>query len=199
MNNILVFDTETNGKAKNFKAPMTDLNNWPRITQLAYQLYDRQGVLIKSFQSIIKPDGWTVPVEPFFIENNMSTERCEAEGILFTEVCDTFLEDFSSASILVAHNVPFDKNVLGAELMRYQLKPVQKKYAWICTMSESTQYCQLPGRYGDFKWPSLIELYTILFEKDFSGAHDAMVDVSACAESFFELVKRGVIVLPQEI
>ena len=75
MNNILVYDVESNGKALNFKAPMTDLNNWPRITQLAWRVYARDSTLIKENQSLIKPDGWTIPVEEFFIENNMSTER----------------------------------------------------------------------------------------------------------------------------
>ena len=36
----LFFDTETTGLPKNWKAPVTDLNNWPRLVQLAYLLYD---------------------------------------------------------------------------------------------------------------------------------------------------------------
>ena len=32
----LFFDTETTGLPRNWKAPITDLNNWPRLVQLAY-------------------------------------------------------------------------------------------------------------------------------------------------------------------
>jgi len=35
----LFFDTETTGLPKNWKAPVTDLNNWPRLVQLAYLFY----------------------------------------------------------------------------------------------------------------------------------------------------------------
>ena len=39
----LFFDTETTGLPKNYKAPASDLNNWPRLVQLAYHLYDNDG------------------------------------------------------------------------------------------------------------------------------------------------------------
>jgi len=32
----LFFDTETTGLPKKWKAPITDLDNWPRLVQLAY-------------------------------------------------------------------------------------------------------------------------------------------------------------------
>ena len=30
----LIFDTETTGLPKNWKAPLTDFDNWPRMVQL---------------------------------------------------------------------------------------------------------------------------------------------------------------------
>lgn len=212
MNNIIVFDTESNGKVTKWGAPMNQVQYFPRITQLAYQVYTRSGELLKSVESIIKPDGWTIPtVEEqiakgeknpnFFVENNMSTERCEKEGKPFMEVINNdFLNDFDSCSVMVAHNVAFDKPVLGAEFIRYSVKPLtpDKKISWLCTMKLSTKYCNLPGKYGA-KWPSLVELHQKLFHEDFSGNHDAMVDVEACAKSFFKLVELGIIVLPEEL
>ena len=38
----------------------------------------------------------------------------------------------------------------------------------------------------------LMELYRILFNEEFTGAHDAMADVTATMKCFFELKKRGV-------
>jgi len=43
----LIFDTETTGLPRNFKAPITDTDNWPRVVQLAWQLHDESGKLIK--------------------------------------------------------------------------------------------------------------------------------------------------------
>ncbi len=77
----LFFDTETNGKALDFNAPVDDLDNWPRIAQLGWQVYNVSHELISEGSYLIKPDGWEIPQEQFFIDNNMSTERCEEFGI----------------------------------------------------------------------------------------------------------------------
>ncbi len=34
------FDTETTGLPLNWKAPVTELENWPRLIQLAYIVYN---------------------------------------------------------------------------------------------------------------------------------------------------------------
>jgi len=36
----LFFDTETTGLPRNYKAPATDLANWPRLVQIAWLLAD---------------------------------------------------------------------------------------------------------------------------------------------------------------
>lgn len=43
------------------------------------------------------------------------------------------------------------------------------------------------------KWPTLTELHVKLFECEFEGAHDALDDVKAMVNCFFELKKRGII------
>ncbi len=39
----LFFDTETTALPGSWKAPATDLYNWPRLVQLAFLLYDSNG------------------------------------------------------------------------------------------------------------------------------------------------------------
>ena len=51
----LIFDTETTGLPKNWKAPITDTNNWPRCVQIAWQLHDELGELIEAQNYLIKP------------------------------------------------------------------------------------------------------------------------------------------------
>lgn len=72
--NFIFIDCETNGKALNFRAPMNDVRNWPRITQLVWQKFNLEGEVFKSANYYIKPDGWTVPNEQFFIDQGISTE-----------------------------------------------------------------------------------------------------------------------------
>jgi len=54
--------------------------------------------------------------------------------------------------------------------------------------------CKIPGgRGGKFKFPTLIEIYSFLFNDSFSEAHNASADVEATARVFFELVRTGII------
>lgn len=190
--NAIIFDTETNGKIIDWKMPLRNdetISNFPRITQLAWQKVNlTSGEIVNEYQSLIQPAGWTVPKEQFFIDNNMSTERCKNEGKPLREVLPLIIEDLRDSEIVVAHNMSFDINVLGAELIRLNYK-VGKELIKVCTMQETIDMCKLPGQYGKYKFPKLTELYQILFEKEFDGAHDAMVDVTACKECFMELIK----------
>lgn len=188
----LFFDTETNGKAKNFNAPPTDTDNWPRITQFAWQLYDSNQQLVNERMSLIKPDGWTIPKEKFFIDNNMSTERCEQYGVPLKGILEEFILDFAKAEYMVAHNISFDVNVVAAEFIRLGLRP-KGNVIKVCTMKESVGHCKIKQARGGYKWPTLTELHTNLFGKPFEGAHDALDDVKACANSFFKLKQLGVI------
>lgn len=199
--NFLFFDCETTGTPKNYKASYEDVDNWPRVTQLAWMLCDESGDILAEHQSLITPDGWEVPREKFFIDNNMSTERCQAEGQPIGMLLAMLMESKQNADFLVAHNLNFDHRVVWAEFIRAGIEP-KRGMVKICTMMKSTKFCNLPNPkgYGAPKWPKLEELHFKLFGKDFDGAHDAMADVIAMKNSFFELVRLGVIVpeLPAE-
>ena len=51
----LFFDTETTGLPRNWKAPVTDLDNWPRMVQIAWILTDGEGEQLDIADYIIKP------------------------------------------------------------------------------------------------------------------------------------------------
>ncbi len=200
----LVSDTETNGKAKKgFNIDYTDLEAWPRITQFSWIVIDvRTGYIYSRHNHIIKPDNWVVPTvaelmaagedKPhFFEENNISTERCEKEGVPLPVVLDFFLTDLSLCKIYINHNLKFDYNVTLAEMVRYDKYPLKEVKFKICTMMTAKDILKLPGRFGDYKYPSLQELHKYLFLVEFDGNHDALSDVIATANCFIELVKRG--------
>lgn len=187
----LVFDTETNGLSKSWSAGMKDVKNWPRIVQLAWCVYDEKGRPVKSRQCIIKPDGWTIPAEVSEI-HGISTEYAEQFGVPILEALRVFIADYEESDILVAHNIKFEYLVLGAEMIRAGIRAKKRIDRHICTMESSTNFCAIPAKSG-YKWPKLVELHTKLFGVGFDGAHDAMIDVQACARCYYELLKQGII------
>jgi DNA polymerase III epsilon subunit-like protein len=191
----LVFDTETTGLPRNWNAPTTDLNNWPRIVQLAWQFYDEAGGLLMEADHIIRPDGFIIPGESTMV-HGISTEKALREGIGLKEALLEFADILSLSSGLVAHNISFDERIVGAEFIRTDLpRELINQVKKICTMEWSVEYCKLPGGPRGYKYPNLNQLHNCLFGQGFDGAHNALVDVQACARCFFEMKKQGIIVV----
>ena len=190
----LIFDTETTGVPHNKTAPITDLDNWPRVVQIAWQLHDGKGALLSRHNYLIKPEGFDIPFKAEQI-HGISTKRATEEGHPLKKVLSTFLEDVGKTSVLVGHNIEFDINILGAELIRTKL-PTDGLLAAgkVDTGLVSIEYCQLPGGMGGrLKMPRLEELHTKLFGKGFGDAHDAAHDVAATARAFFGLIRENVV------
>ena len=185
----LIFDTETTGLPRDYSAPITQLDNWPRLVQLAWQLHDHTGALQSSGNYIIRPEDFTIPFNSEQI-HGISTERALREGVDLKEVLVIFRNDIDRAHFLVGHNVSFDERVMGAEYLRNKIPSAIMDRAKIDTKDEGTQFCAIPGPRG-FKWPSLGELHHALFNRGFDDAHDAAADVEATARCFLELVLLG--------
>lgn len=180
----LVFDTETTGKPKKYNAPMTDLDNWPRVTQLAWEAYNYEGKPFASYSQLIKPDGWEIPKEKFFIDNGMSTERCEAEGVPIQHAIHGIIEFMDQCKYLIAHNMKFDHPVLGAEMIRYKMRPKNKPVK-ICTLEAARSNSRGKN--------NLTDLHARLLGFGFDGAHEAMADVRACSRVFFKMKELNII------
>ncbi len=188
----LIFDTETTGLPRNYAAPLTDFDNWPRCVQLAWQVHDETGKLLSSGDYIIKPDGFTIPYNSEKI-HGISTERAHKEGVPFSEAMDYFSQNLEKCTFVAGHNLEFDLNIMGSEYLRMgRENPLSQKIA-IDTKDESTEFCAIPGGRGRYKWPTLAELHNKLFEVGFEEAHNAAADVDATARAFLELVRIGVI------
>src|SRR5688572_19956194 len=141
----LIFDTETTGVPHNKTAPITDLDNWPRLVQLAWQLHDNKGKLIAQHNYIIRPEGFDIPYKAEQI-HGISTKRAIDEGHDLMTVIGIFIQDLSKTSLLVGHNIEFDINIIGAEFIRKNLAPEQFiNLARIDTGISSIEYCQLSG------------------------------------------------------
>lgn len=138
----LFFDTETTGLPRNWKAPVTDLNNWPRMVQLAYLLYDKNGNKITGGDYIIKPEGFTIPIDASRI-HGISTERALREGKPILTVLQDFKSLIDQAEYLVAHNMSFDEKIVGAEFLRNNMQDWTSTKRKICTMQSTTNLCAI--------------------------------------------------------
>ena len=190
---FLIFDTETTGLPKRDNAPVSEVDNWPRVIQIAWQLHNPEGELTEHHNLLIRPDGFEIPYSAEKI-HGISTEKAKSFGLPLDEVLKKFNESVAKSTFLIGHNVRFDINALGAEFIRNELATDFLHKQQVCTMRSSTEHLRLPGgRGGKFKPPKLMELYEILFEERFSEAHNAAADVEATARCFFELLRKKII------
>ena len=186
----LIFDTETTGLPRSFKAPISDVDNWPRVVQLAWQLHADDGSLVEHKDFLIKPDRFDIPYGSEQI-HGISTELASKEGIDLSEGLALFEAALSKATFLVGHNVNFDVNVLGCEFFREERPTdwVDKKILDTCTEKTANLCKLLGGRGGRFKLPTLSELHEHLFDAQFTEAHNATADVEATTRCFLELIR----------
>lgn len=194
---FLIFDTETTGLPRDYNAPISDLDNWPRCVQLAWQLHDDNGNLLSHRSVIIRPDGYTIPFKAVEV-HGITTERAQKEGEPLSDVLREFVAILQQTQFLCGHNIEFDINILGAEFLRCGMEDHFAGKAISDTKCDATtEFCAIPGgKGGKFKWPTLTELHEKLFSEIFDEAHNAAFDVAATARCFFEVVKRGIMKLP---
>ncbi|HNV96986.1 MAG TPA: 3'-5' exonuclease [bacterium] len=191
----LFFDTETTGLPINWNAPISDFSNWPRVVQIAWAHYNEKGKEVKSKTYIIKPENFFIPIESARV-HGITTEMANESGIELKAALNEFTRALKDSQYLIAHNISFDEKVVGAEFLRKNMKNNIQFIKKICTMESSVDFCKIPGK-DKYKFPKLDELYFKLFNAHFSNAHNALVDVRACARCFFELQKLGVIKSPE--
>jgi len=186
----LFFDTETTGLPKKQYASIEDLENWPRIVQIAWLKFDDQGNFLSEHDYIIKPDGFEIPESASRI-HGITTKKAHNFGVELKPVLMEFSSEINKANSIIAHNMGFDEKIVLSEFFRNNINHNLQLTPKICTMQSSTNYCKIPGRYGKYKWPNLIELHNFLFNCNFESAHNALADVRACAKCYFEMKRLG--------
>jgi DNA polymerase-3 subunit epsilon len=186
----LVVDTETHDLPRNWRSPVTDLENWPRVVQAAWLEFDASGTETGRSSYLVQPVGFEISPGAQAV-HGISTAVAARDGMALTSVLDELGPAIARAQVVIAHNIDFDATVLSAEFLRAGRPDVLATAVRFCTMKESATYCNLPGNYGP-KWPKLEELHQHLFSFPPRSTHDALADATTCARCFFELKRRGV-------
>lgn len=186
----LVFDASPIGKPKDYKAPFTDTFSWPRLIHLSWIMLNDELKPISDYDCIVKPDGFEIDhhVTKY---TKLEEDEIKKKGENVEDIFTQFTKSVEEADYLVAHNMNMNENVVAAEYMRKGMHPPLFTKERICLMQEATFYCKLPSRGGGYKWPSLQELYTILFHQKYAPSNNARADVIAAARSFIMLMKKG--------
>lgn len=198
---ILAFDTETTG-LPDFRRPSDDPEQ-PHLVQLAALLIDHDSREASAINLIIRPDGWTIPGEVAAIHGT-DTEKAMRCGVREEIAVVLFRDMVDRADLVVAHNVSFDEKIMRIACARYG-RPKELGKPTACTMKASLDLVNLPptermvaAGFNKPKPPKLSECIKHFFGEDLTGAHDALVDVRACARVFAHLRQIGAIVHQQE-
>lgn len=189
-----VFDTETTW----FSVKWWTIEEQPYIVQFAGILWETSAQ--KGFEEIERVNFMIKPriSIPFSASQIHWIYDKDVENAPYIEtVMNDILRYLNTSDAVVWHNVEFDEEIIRWELARLWRRWDYQPNKAVCTMRSTTDYCKLQWRGFSFKPPKLNELHKFLFWEHFEWAHDAMFDVEATARSFWELVKKWVIVLEE--
>lgn len=187
----LVFDTETTGLPL-WSEPSDDPRQ-PHIVDLACSLFDRSGVEIERYDSLIDP-GVEIPAEVTAI-HGITTAMVQAEGVEPMEALDNFLAMVGKADVIVGHNVTFDIRLVRILAARVRDEKWDCPLPHFCTMRRTTNIVRIlkaKARFDtDWKWPTLDEAIQHFFGEPHVDAHRARPDCDGSARIFFHLKEQG--------
>lgn len=185
----LVFDTETTGLVQWGKPP-SDPNHC-KLVQLGAILFDTQKEEIAVLKTLVQP------LEPIGAKaeetHGISYEMAMDLGISNEIAVEVFRDLLDAADVAVAHNMAFDSLVMGHAAFCAGIKEnIFANKELRCTKEATTPILRLPSPFKKkgYKWPTLQECMTYFFKENIEGAHDAMVDVRACAKVYHNLVEH---------
>jgi DNA polymerase III epsilon subunit-like protein len=213
---ILFFDLETTGLpivrgfANYYPYSHTKYYDKSRIVQFAALIYSNKQTadpngeqkgeqkdhgyqLEHTINFIIQPDGFEIKNSNI---HGITQHIAEQTGVPFLRMIDEIAGQLSECTLLVAHNIIFDKHVFLSELYRYgkhDLANILNSIPTFCTANETASILRLPAKRRKYKMPKLSELYRYLFQHDAENLHDAVNDVCAMSKCFFYLLDKGLI------
>lgn len=173
---VIFFDTETTALSPG------------NICQLSYIMQTGKVVRAKNFY--FEVDTMDYSAEQV---HGLSIEKLKklSNGKRFKDCVDEIMQDFSNASLYVAHNANFDINYLRHDFEELGLEFPEREV--FCTMKQTVPICKLPKARGlGYKYPKLNELcsffciddnlvleYTKKAFGESLGFHDARFDTMA--------------------
>jgi DNA polymerase III epsilon subunit-like protein len=182
----LFIDTETSGlpDTRNLRwgvyPDYKDLEKYDgaRIVQFSILITDTKFKYEDVKDYIIKREDFEIMNGNF---HGITNEISDTVGVDFNTVAvDIFYELLKKTTHIVAHNVGFDVGVIKSELHRRNLQYIideLDKKTLLCTMKHMKPILKIINQYGNYKNPSLNEIYKYNFKTDVENAHNSLYDV----------------------
>lgn len=190
MKTLLFYDDETTGLPVWDKPSGDDCQ--PHICQKAAVLTDEHGNHLSSMNTLIYPNGWTIPDDLTAI-HGITTSKAEAGGIPASIALKMFLALWRQSDVRIGFNESFDARMvrigIKRDLQDEELAEEWKNGEKYCAMQKSRMICKIPNARGTgTKPPKLSEAYEFFTGKELVGAHDAMTDVLATIDVYFGIM-----------
>lgn len=199
--NTLFFDTETTGLPYRNKPHVHP--SQPMPVQLGLKV-DADNTMEMNAANILIQTNTVDGFEPWVVSQGayeatgIDNERADTFGVHLVSAMELFLDMLSTVDTVVAHNINFDIIVMRRAMAVYcevtgqeYTDPFEDK-TLVCTMFASQDIVKAPPkRNGEWKWPKLEECVKHFFGEKLDGAHDALVDVRACARVYYHLHQIG--------
>ena len=175
---ITIYDTETTGL---LKPDAVGVKEQPYIAEFYGCTINEDFEIVRELDTFIKPP---IPLSEEITKITGITNDMVANAPTFADVYPELCHLYEGVRCLVAHNASFDVSMLANELIRID-KLIH--FPWpmhhICTIERSHH---IKGHRL-----SLTKLHEHAFNKPFTGAHRAKVDVFALVRCFHWLVEEG--------
>jgi len=149
-----------------------------RIVQFSMLITDAQFKYEDVKDYIIKREEFEITNGEF---HGITNEISDNIGVDFNVIAiDIFYELLKNVTHIVAHNIAFDVGVIKSELHRRKLQYIideLDKKTLLCTMKHMKPILKIINPYGNYKNPSLNDIYKFNFKTDVENAHNSLYDV----------------------
>lgn len=183
-----ILDFETNGlpAMRGFDKwydPVTALTAYQsaRIIEVGYVL-SQNGAVVAEKSFLIRPDAWVIRNSRF---HGITHEEAVASGRPLPEVLQELFHDLETCQCVVAHNANFEKHILWAECLRYDIEPFFLQIPFVCTMQLTRSHFHLQ------KWPSLKDSSLLCQVSLELHAHRALDDAKQAAKIYHHLISAS--------
>ena len=180
---LMFVDTETNGIPVDQTASYKNIDNWPRIKQISWLIYDKEEQLYASHNYVISEEDASIQIN--------RSDYVPKTVLPIHQILRRFLNFLRYCDVIVGHNIQYDVQVILSELYRYGMETDKlSSMHQFCTMKNGVNACGFDTELGE-RYPKLQELYSKLFHQPFENEHDAYCDIKATAECFWTLFSDG--------
>jgi len=174
---ISLVDTETTGLVE---AKGTRLDLQPYVIEICIIMYNHKYKEVKKISTLIKPP---VAIPPIITKITGINDSMVRNSPTFDEVLPAVRKILKRSDVLVAQNLPFDKEIIQMEFDRRNSKVKWPKKLF-CTVEQSLHLRGMRLK--------STELFDMAKGKEIKGIHRAEADVGAMLQ-YYKMIKSGMI------